>query len=412
MELLESAMAFAVAMIIFSTIATGIVEFLVRVFSMREWVLRRTIESLFKTVIWPRLQESLARLEPRDGEPTRTRTEEDERARFVRGMMGNPAHPQWMDSKFRWSLTKANKIDALSTLAFAERLARTDVGRAIVAEGQAQIELLVTDFCRTFERFGRASSEVFRKRAKLVSIAVGVVLAFAANIDAGRLASTLIENPNLRADLIANAEAAKSANDAARTSLQTAQELARTGELDPATVETLKEGIQSWRNQVGAAKTIGLPIGWRFYPGCVTPPDDGDPKTPPPRPVPACTQYESLGTIDILLDDEKVETNRIDALRWAVMTLVAGVLIGLGGPFWYKAFSSLSQVMQLVRALGVGGKKADSAGETPKTPPPTDASAAPEDIQDAFRIAASVHAREVIGTPPARAVLGPRGEAL
>ncbi|MEQ9123222.1 MAG: hypothetical protein RIM80_11730, partial [Alphaproteobacteria bacterium] len=203
MDLLESAMAFAVAMIIFSTIATGIVEFLVRFFSMREWVLRRTIESLFETVIWPRLKESLASGALHDVEEKVRKKLEAERDAFVQHMMGNPAHSQWMTSKFGWSFTKANKIDSLSTLAFAERLGRTEVGRAILAEGQAQIELLVTDFCRTFERFGRASREVFRKRAKLVSVAVGVVLAFSANIDVGRLASALIENPDLRADLIA-----------------------------------------------------------------------------------------------------------------------------------------------------------------------------------------------------------------
>lgn len=406
MDLLESAMAFAVAMIIFSTIATGIVEFIVRFFSMREWVLRRTIESLFETVIWPRLKESLASGALHDVEEKVRKKLEAERDAFVQHMMGNPAHSQWMTSKFGWSFTKANKIDSLSTLAFAERLGRTEVGRAILAEGQAQIELLVTDFCRTFERFGRASSEVFRKRAKLVSVAVGVVLAFSANIDVGRLASALIENPDLRADLIANAEAAKAANDAAAANLRVAQELAAQGALDDETLATLREGVQSWRNQAEAAKAIGLPIGWRYYPGCVPAPEDDDPKTPPPKAAPGCAGFAETSTVDIIGKD------LMAALRWAAMTLVAGVLIGLGGPFWYKAFSSLSQVMQLVRALGVGGRKADNAGETPKTPPPADASATPKDIQDAFRTAAAVHARETVGTSSARAVLGPRGEYL
>ena len=43
MDYLEAAMAFAVAMVIFSTIATGVVELIVRVCAFRERVLRKTL---------------------------------------------------------------------------------------------------------------------------------------------------------------------------------------------------------------------------------------------------------------------------------------------------------------------------------------------------------------------------------
>jgi hypothetical protein len=51
MEILESALAFAVVMIIFSTITTGIVGLLLRSFGTREKNLEKTIRALFELII-------------------------------------------------------------------------------------------------------------------------------------------------------------------------------------------------------------------------------------------------------------------------------------------------------------------------------------------------------------------------
>ena len=49
-------MAFAIAMILFSTIVTGIVELIMRLFGVREKNLQTTLESLFENVVWPRMK--------------------------------------------------------------------------------------------------------------------------------------------------------------------------------------------------------------------------------------------------------------------------------------------------------------------------------------------------------------------
>ena len=136
MELLESALAFAVVMIVLSTIVTGIVEALLRFFGVRQKTLRATIESLFDKIVWPRLE---ARLKQQaDSRKTAgtdgaaTDVERSARSDFVNGMTFNPA----AGSADRL-LSHQERIDVLSVVAFAERLGRTDVGQAILAEGAA-----------------------------------------------------------------------------------------------------------------------------------------------------------------------------------------------------------------------------------------------------------------------------------
>lgn len=377
MEILESAMAFAVAMIIFSTVATGIVELIVRLFAFRERVLKKTLESLFETVIQPRLDKKLAELKARGA----ANADQDDKQVFIQRMTGNPAYADWRETPKRWwwppRIMHAGGIDALTTIAFAERLARTDIGKAIVEEARMEADALVTDFCRTFERFGRASSEVFRKWTHVTSIVVGVVLAFAVNIDAGRLLTTMIRDPDLRANLIAQAESASAANVAAVASLQAVRELEEKDLLKEDQVRVIREKSAALLAEVASAREVGLPIGWGYFPYCGRTADATGTDA-----YPDCDAWKGLESWSAAGEFG----------RWLILTLVAGVLIGLGGPFWFRVFSSLSQVAQMLRSLGVGGGKATRAEDAPKAAA-TETTAQPETVLDAFRVAAEAHAK-------------------
>ena len=382
MEMLESAMAFAVAMVIFSTIVTGIVEILLRAVGTREKHLRKTVESLFDTVIWPRLKNSLT--------PPGTDPEADamhkQRSRFVHAMVGNPAAGAASidaDQKAKWwpgeriDAFKAGRpgkqIDALSTMAFAERLGRTEIGKSILAEGEEHIDLLVNDFVRTFDRYGRAASEIFRKKAQLTAIVIGIVFAFAANIDAGRLFTTLIENPSLRTNLIAQAEEAAKANDEARASLEKIEQSVKDGSLKAEQADILKQQAMKLIASVQKIEKQGLPIGSKYFPYCSSEKKTG-----------LCIAVGDKNFIQIF----RVHTR--DTIRWIMLTILAGILIGLGGPFWFRVFNGLSQVAQMLRAVGLGKKSSPS--EAAGTPPVTaaEASAKPNNVKDAFKVAAAV----------------------
>lgn len=405
MEILESALAFAVAMMIFSTIVTGIVEVLFRVLAMRERVLMRTLESLYRTVVEPRLRTAI-----QDSDFAKTDIQD-----FVRKMTANPVYADWREAKPKGSLVHSGRIDGLTTLAFAERLARTDVGKVIQAKLQDALDETVTDFCRSFERFGRASSEVFRKWAQLVSIIVGILLALGLNIDAGRLVTTLVEEPNLRADLVAQSDASATANAKALENLATVQALQEQGVFEADEFEAIKAKTTALFKEMSAAKQIGLPIGWSYFPYCLPAKDAGAAaaKRNAAMPAPADVSKPLLGVngadgymnCATLQADTESEASRfsseglVDLARWFFMTCLAGVLIGLGGPFWFRVFTSLSQLMQVLRMLGVGGQRQVPASDAGKAAS-VDATAKPHTVVDAFKIAAKVAAEEAVPMAP------------
>ncbi len=385
MQLLESAMAFAVVMILLSTIVTGVVELLLRVVGLREKTLRNTVASLFESVVWPRLHGRLEEVlaAPEKGAAAGESAKKAALANFLDGMTANPALPaQAAETSGRWSrlfawlpnFSHKDKIDVLTPLAFAERLARTDVGRAIVAEAEEEIEMLVKDFVRTFDRFGRAASEVFRKNAKQAAIAVGILLALIANIDASRLFTTLMNNPDLRTSLIAQADEAAAANQAAAEKLKAVMDQVAAGDLSEDQAEPIKAKVAEIRAGIGVLEQQGLPIGHGLFPYCGQGPS-GDAR---------CPQGKAFWT------------QPVELLRWLLFTILAGVLIGLGGPFWFRVFSSLSQLAQVLRSVGVGGRPAKP--EELVATSEAEASAKPANVLDAFKVAAHVYGGQTVSS--------------
>lgn len=407
MEILESAMAFAVVMIILSTITTGITELMLRLIGTRERTLKRSMNALCRKVLLPRLKDRLVKENRPLGSHTSSETQLA--SQFADEMTSNPVIEKSLDSR-RWQVRyllsilpagDASKVSELTPLAFAERLARTEVGRAIYAEGKEQVDLLITDFVRSFERFGKAATEVYRKKAQIWSTCIGIILALAVNIDAGRLFSALMDNPDIRAGLIEEAEEAYQANQAAEQRLRAVEnQLAQQGldsEQAEAEIRILREELGEAIDRVTSGqdkRLTGLPIGHVYYPYCSS---DG-------REIPrdkAC--QETLSDYDRLLE----------FLQWFLLCVISGILIGLGGPFWFGVFNSLSQVFQTLGALGIGKKKSKSDDDDEsesKNQVPVVGSAQPIDVIDAFRVAAEVHTRSA--PTNVRLLLGPGGESL
>jgi hypothetical protein len=72
------------------------------------------------------------------------------------------------------------------------------------------------------------------------------------------------------------------------------------------------------------------------------------------------------------------------------MCIVAGFMIGLGGPFWYQVFLKLSQFMQVARALSFGSKNKTTESKKAESAIAPEDLAKPTNIRDAFEIAAKV----------------------
>lgn len=364
MALLQAAMAFAVAMIIFSTIATGLVELALRMLSMREKCLRRAVDRLFDDVVWPRLEGENA---------IRGKSNEDVKKNFMAGLLDNPART---NSAMVSMVTKDKRVSVLTPLAFAQRLGRTDIGRAILEAGEEQLKLLVNDFVRTFDRFSSAAAEVYRRNAQVSAMLAGIVVAFAANVDAGRLIITLIENPELRQSLVENVDTAIEDSTKAVKQLAEAEKILDTGvEPNAEEMQLIKEAVEKARasaGQLNKLENLNMPIGSDHFPYC-----QWFEKTPGTCPKDESTSY----------------------IRWLFMTILSGILIGLGGPFWYRVFTSLSHLFQLVRALGLGKQSPEAEPEQLTASSTAEESAKPKDIVDAFKTAARVQNPDIV--PPA-----------
>src|SRR5262249_52754679 len=188
MAWLNAALAFVVAMILFSTIASAATESLQRICHLREKGLRGMLERLFEQVIWPRLAEHFA------GTPATSARDE-----FVSVLTRNRAVE--LHGPMRWFgyWFAPRCLAALPTVEFAQRLAETNVGAILRTAEAAQLDAAVENLTRNFERFGDDARAYFQQRAKAFSITVAVAVAFALNIDAVRLFTTLLVTPEMTA---------------------------------------------------------------------------------------------------------------------------------------------------------------------------------------------------------------------
>lgn len=381
MHLLEAGMAFAVVMIVFATITAGIVEIFVRILGWRGKFLERAVKEHFETIVWPRLKNHFA-----SGEDARKEVLDD----FLNQLLRNPASVDSLGSK----MARDKQISVLSIVAFAQRLGRTKIGEKILSEGEEQLNLIVKDFVRCFDRFNLAASEVYRRNTQLVAMCFGIILAIVANVDVLRVSSAIFQDPKLRNGLIEQAESVRAADQEALKELEEAQ--AALGKEDEgqqdvnALIDAARKKIESAREKSDGLREIGLPIGPQYFPHC-----------------------HLFGHAGKNGDDcEAWQTDAagiVKLLNWLLMTVIAGVLIGLGGPFWFRVFSGLSHLAQLLKTLGLSSAQPEAKPEEVTPTKKVIDSAAPENIVDAFKTSAKVHSKAVKPAPKGRAILNGDG---
>lgn len=505
---LEAVLAFALLMLVFSTMVSVIVEAFLRIFMMREKGFRLMLGQIFDDAIKPHLKQ-----QPSD-------TTMPTKGEFVETLTRNPALPVrksgttdtnnlWFRLWRLWAGIRSfliwvaewfvpRKTGNITVMEFAERLAATDVGKDIVRRSEEQIEDAVKHLAQKFENVGKAATEYYARRAGMISMIVAVAFAYAANIDAARLFRTLVSNQQITEGIITRSDEIQQNHLEQQTAIrQLLKEIeekqnrtGETGEKDAnaksgtaPSLGELRTTAESLRGEITGLADQGLPIAWSVYPHCSF--DTPDPKcktyldqlagnheeanntdspdskcaiylnqnkevsksnppdqkcvayfvelagglkidvsdTPDPkckestgRPGPECEDYlvdlvsrvksgtcvrddetqkfggdhESLAAcmsskatmLDALLFD------LCEAMLWLISVLLAGLLIGLGGPFWYNMVTSLSRVVQLARAAGLARSAKPKEGEA-ETAEPAKTTEQPKNPVEAFKVAAA-----------------------
>ncbi len=361
MEVLEGAAAFAVVMIVLSTIVTGIAEAFLRLFAIRQQVLADAIERLIVDEIVPTAKAGLHGVLDvnADGKLSEADVDALKKKLTLSPLAEKAARIPFATMRFGH--------EKITTYSLLQRLAKSELGDAFAKKGRAELRAVLTDVSRTYERYAAAASERFRYKAHRITAIAAVIFAFGANVDAGRVFVHLMDDPAARAALFAQAEAAKAANEAAVAKLDavaagaaeaTLKEIGDSAEALAASVTELRE-------------SAGLPIGPSYYPFCGS-------------------ELSELSIFGVSLSGvfaaEDCLGNKDRTLfGWAAYTLLAGILIGLGGPFWYQVYSSLSRVIGLARSLGAGG--GETIDPKAKDQPASRVALTEEDIVTTFEIA-------------------------
>lgn len=387
MHMLESAMAFAVVMIIFSTIVTGLVEAFLRLVALKQKALGRALKHLLTDEVQPALTKALSQAKEAKKDLESVAKSLDEGLSKVRAgaasigevvddFTGNPL-TDGADTGWRgWWNTRFNKIDELTRYSFLQRLAKSDFAEAITKLDDDQLAAFLANISRTYERYIAASNEYYRKISYLVTTIAALIFAVAYNVDAGRVYVHLMDDPASRTALIEQADQAMEENRKAVQSLKvllgefedkerdTAPEAKTEAEV-LAEIAATREALDSLRED------SRLPVGPSLWPYC-------------------------MGGAAMECEGDRSNTMLSwDFAFWVLNVILAGVLIGLGGPFWSNVYTRLAQLAGRIPGIRANRELVDDGANAPP-----EAQKAAIDPVAAFRIAA----RDVmVKIPPAPA---------
>ena len=404
MNWLTAALAFAITMLLFTSMVSAIVESIQRFFGWRSrglhWMLREMYEEVAK-----RRPDLVSPLGPAAQIPT-TPIQSQTTSEFLELMTKNVGA-----SEFRGWLPhflRPRHVQSLTPVEFAQRLARTDIGAALAQKAESEWRHLLDGVLERFDFYGQAASETFRQRAKAISIIVSFMLAFALNINALALFYAFANRPQLAEAMTAQRpEIERRFREAER---RAGVAPAGSGETDPDATqarEDIKRSLDELRVQFRDQLKLGLPIGWSAT-RCASNADDEFCGLLRAMPQWQCS--EDCGLFDACSASVTYGAAWLSLpfghTRWLVSTLLAGLLIGLGGPFWYNVCASLSRTAQLVRAVGDGVKGAPPKDGSQAALPPSEVPLLSTPAR-AFAAAIILHP----GSPaPERALLNPKGE--
>lgn len=280
--------------------------------------------------------------------------------------------------------------DRLTDAEFLVRLRSSLPGQAIAALAGNRAEAVLADLKSRFDTHGLAAINLFEKRSRKWSVAVGFVLAFGINVDALFLLNSYLTNDELRQRIIENsdeivANADSDLSELARAGADMSPEVdklnnqvqdaarilgslseASASALDQIAIDGLQDSIDRAKQRVDAFQgtldtavaaaadvsqvsaeirgvalslTESFPVGWTLYPNC--PIDGVDPRCK------SAQMSDGRGFWSGLLAVTLEDTSGF--VKWLMGTLITGLMVGLGTPFWIQIVNGALRARNLLR---------------------------------------------------------------
>jgi hypothetical protein len=302
MPILDTALAFALTMLVVATVVTTIVSALKNTAKLRNAVLNEMLKEYFYTEFKPVIERELCRLK---------KDLSQEAAIQLNSKAAN------LRRNVPFSQAELARLVRVTTEELTERLKRSDFGRELLSELGDKAQPVFDELAKRYEVLGDKYTDSFRSRSRNWAMLVALALALVFNIDSIHMVDSYIRHEGMRQAVIAQRDAFEQDYNTLVASLD--------GSDDSATIsrQQLEESFSNSRAQLNILTNAGFPIGPTYFPHVCR--EDGE--------TLECRQRNSLG-------------------GWALWVFGIGLtagLAGLGAPFWYDAVRGISRAVEGTR---------------------------------------------------------------
>lgn len=228
-------------------------------------------------------------------------------------------------------------------------------------------------FAHKYDELCAAASAEFKDSRRRWSVIAGLLLALVVNADGVRIFDEFVKNPALAATMAAKLDQFENAAEAAEARLSSAEAGEQAGDL-----ETLTARIRDLRTDIQELESVGLPIGWSYWPHC-TLVSANDSK----RMSPSDWWVYTFGTDSqrkglegrrqstddhacITAGEAATSVLSMDGIGALLVLVGTGLLIGLGAPFWFDVAKRLAEVRSFLGGKGGGGAAYDGENANPR----------------------------------------------
>lgn len=323
MPLLEALLALALTLLSLAMIATLIVEMIHRIAETRARNLKTMLEKFYDT----KLKEIFKiELQISAEELDKYKTE------LINELIENPLVKEGkqagaIKSYFKERASFKN-LTSLSTEDLFKRLASTNFGKKIKKKTEAKIDEIVDSLSHSYDEIGAATSDLFKRKAQITSLLVGIVVAFVFNANAIQIYKSYLFNPQARAATVVRVDAALENFTKMTENMKESDTTTSTGNTTSTdnqkgyeTQNELVEDVNIIREEIKNLKDMSFPIGYT--------------SDKAPLKWPKDSLFKSWFNFVI----------------WVLEVFGTGLLIGLGGPFWFNVVRKLSNVLQVIRGV-------------------------------------------------------------
>lgn len=367
MRELEIALAIALSFLIFSTFASMILELLYRLLNTRFKGLKVMLSELYAKELSSFVESNGNN--SNQGNATQPSPQQNPLYQVLKNLLTNlKTIWQKLSSMLMGKIDKGNENQlclkmvthfvkdtqnnhTMTTTHFIERLATTDIGKEITKYSQDELATLVNHFGRRYDTFCEEATQSFKKNSEILTMVISVVMAFVLNINLVTLGNTFIENRAITNELVAQTNVIIERAEQQQKNLQNLMESKELPK-DMSTKD-LETSVNSLRESYQDMEKMQLPIGWsrsstQFLEvtaaewGCNYESSDA-------------TSNNSGNAVTYPYDKcedslQKILFWTISSICWVITTLITGLLIGLGGPFWFDVVKRISAFRSVLTA--------------------------------------------------------------